>query len=57
MEAKVATLNDRCATLQRENEQNERNLEELDTQHQQVVGEAQALTAMAFRGHFCGVRN
>lgn len=42
LEAQLASVNDRYAALQKENEQNERSLEELDTQHQQVVGEVQA---------------
>lgn len=38
MESQVASLNERCATLQKENDQNVKSLEELDTQHQQAVG-------------------
>lgn len=38
LQSQLASLKERCAALQKENEQNEKNLEELDTQHQQAVG-------------------
>lgn len=38
LESQLASLKERCVTLQRENEQNEKSLEELDTQHQEAVG-------------------
>lgn len=37
LQSQLASLKERCAALQKENEQNEKNLEELDTQHQQAV--------------------
>lgn len=39
LENKLSSVNERCAALQEENKQYEKSLEELDTQHQQAVGE------------------
>lgn len=38
MQSQLTSLNERYAALQKENEQNEKNLEELDTEYQQAVG-------------------